>query len=141
MIKCARSRFNIEDAAFTTNTAEAINHVIKTFQDRKAEDLPKFIRDLHDLIIDQEENAFLATIKQGRFRLRDEFGNHYIDRNDFYRLPQGFKEEKALKVFQISRDEVETVLKGTHQLDLDEGGIEETDQLFSAIVLDEPIKG
>ena len=43
--------------------------------------------------------------------------------------------------FQISQDEVETVLKGIHHLDLDERGIEETDQLFSAIVLDEPIKG
>ena len=35
---------------------------------------------------------------------------------------------------------METVLKGIHRLDLDERGIEETDQLISAIVLDEPIK-
>ena len=33
------------------------------------------------------------------------------------------------------------MLKGIHHLDLDERGIEETDQLFSTIVLDEPIKG
>ena len=40
MIKSVRSRFNIEDAAFTTNAAEAVNHVIKIFQEHKAEDLP-----------------------------------------------------------------------------------------------------
>ena len=72
--------------------------------------------------------------------MRDKFRNHYINRNDFYRLPEDLRKKKREKFFQISQDEVETVLKGIHRLDLDERGIEETDQLISAIVLDEPIK-
>lgn len=139
MIKSVRSKFNIEDVAFTTNAAEAVNHVIKTFQDYNAEDLPKFIQDLHDLIIDQEENAFLATINQGRFRMKDAFKKHCVDRNDFYRLPEDLRKKKREKFFQISRDEVETVLKENRPIDLDERDIEETDQLISDITLDEPI--
>ena len=111
MIKGVRSKYNIHDEAFTTNAAEAVNHMIKSFQNYQATDLPKFIQDWQELIDDQEENFFLASLQQGRYRLKEGFKRYRVDRSDFYRLPENLKKKKRDQLFHATCEEIETVLK------------------------------
>ena len=58
---------------FTTNASESLNAVLKSKLNYKRSELPQFVKQMDELVIEQKEEFERAIINCGKLRIRDQY--------------------------------------------------------------------
>ena len=86
---------------FYTNDVESQNQVIKHQMNYKAEELPKFISTMREMMVDQRKDIEKALASIGEYRLKHDYQNLAIDAHKFFQMSEK-QCERVVKAFFLS---------------------------------------
>ena len=102
-------------AAFTTNTFESLNAVLKRKVSYKKNELPEFVKHLKNHIDEQERELERAVIGRGKYRLQKEFKHLQCEEEVWFRMSREQRANHLKKVANTSVSAHDDPATTTHQ--------------------------